>query len=707
MMTAAPALAQAQTDGFFTLTGGEAAGYAVPADTTLIRSIPMERFGLTYERYQQTYQGAKVLGGQITIHRDNDGNVIRVVGAHYPGIVSSNTVRITAAGARGLVDRDIGPDGERDVTLMIDPDSAQFFWRVETRRATSRWVHWIGAETGATLNKFDALTNGHVCAGTGVGDGTAFDRDPTAYEDDYKCLDGLITTPPSGSPATQLVTGDGRQETHDQGSSRRPFLGPIATNGDEIWDIAGRESPGTGALVDAHYYMALADSYFQTQYGFDFTDLENHNGRIVVHGHYTKNYVNAFWNGSYFGFGDGDGVNYDPLTSLDVAAHEFTHGVTEYTSDLIYQNESGALNESFSDIMAAVIERLVDDGELPDSVSPSEEPDIDLRNSGSEWTIGEDFDLRGDAVDGFRNMEDPAEDGDPAHYDERYTGTQDNGGVHINSGIPNHAFYRLVDIRGIPIQRAADVFFLGFTALNPNADFCAARDSTIVMAAADLQGGTSATDITTEVTAVWDEVGVDAALCDGVAVDDPPKASWASSCDNALTCSFTDTSTDDGTIVSWLWDFGDTTTSTEQNPSHTYPAAGPYTVSLTVTDNASPTGQTDTATGGVTASNTPGGAVDVTGISPNAMNATTDTQPFPVTITGSGFGSNAGGVTVSFQNGSGPTPVASVVSVTDAQIMANVFVNVKGKKGTSVWDVVVTTPNGTDVVTGGFTITRN
>ena len=375
--------------------------------------------------------------------------------------------------------------------------------------------------------------------------------------------------------------------------TRAPRAGPIATHDDNLWDIPGRESPGTGALADAHYYVAHADAYFLNQYGFDFTASTNHNGPIVVHSHYAKNYVNAFWNGSYFAFGDGDGVSFDPLTSMDVASHEFTHSVIEYSSDLIYQDESGALNESFSDIMAAVIERL------SDTLVLTPEPDSDLALPGTEWLVGEDFDLR-PGENGFRNMADPAEDGDPAHYDDRYTGTGDNGGVHTNSGISNHAFYRLVDLHFVPIQRAADIFYLGYTSLPSDADFCAARDATIAAAGAE----------TTQVTTAWNDVGVDAALCDGVVVDDPPDANFSATCVN-LACDFTDTSTDDGTIVAWSWTFGDGVSSTAQNPSHTYGTAETYNVSLTVTDDASPA-QQDTANSSVTVSDGSGSDIGLT-----------------------------------------------------------------------------------------------
>jgi len=215
---------------------------------------------------------------------------------------------------------------------------------------------------------------------------------------------------------------------------------------------------------------------------------------MVSSAHLYRNYSNAFWNGSQMAYGDGDGSTFRELSGdLDVVAHELTHGVTDKTSDLIYQNESGALNEAFSDIMGTAVE---------------------FHHQTGNWTIGEDIHIGGN---GFRNMEDPNEDGDPSHYADRYTGGSDNGGVHINSGIANHWFYLLVkggqnadatfasdtEVQGIGMASAEQIAFLGFTALPANATFCDARASTITMA-----NGNSA-----NVADAWDEVGVDDALC--------------------------------------------------------------------------------------------------------------------------------------------------------------------------------------------------
>ncbi len=256
--------------------------------------------------------------------------------------------------------------------------------------------------------------------------------------------------------------------------------------------------------------------------------------------HYQSQYNNAFWNGDFVALGDGDQVTFRELTSLDIIVHELTHGVTDFTSDLIYQNESGALNEAFSDIMAASAEFYADDpngdGQTSDSLeAPGLEPD---------WHVGEDVYIPemgalAPAAPGFRNMADPEEDGDPDHYSELYIGSDDNGGVHTNSGIPNHAYYLLVngglnagcDASGSPhghcpgggvdpieLADAERIFFLAFTALNWTATMCDARLATEATALSltpitpNLTNLTSA-DLADRTTSAWVAVGLTDTVC--------------------------------------------------------------------------------------------------------------------------------------------------------------------------------------------------
>jgi hypothetical protein len=189
-------------------------------------------------------------------------------------------------------------------------------------------------------------------------------------------------------------------------------------------------------------------------------------------------------------YGDGDGRTFREFPGgLDVVGHELTHGVTEFTSNLIYENESGALNEAFSDIMGNTIEFYAEENGL----DPAAEPD---------FRIGEDVIPD---TQGFRNMGNPQEFGDPDHYSELFTGSEDNGGVHTNSGIANHAYYLAVNggknagcggshshtadcdvtVPAVGLDRAAQIFFDGFTALPEFANFCDARNSTVAAAGAD------------------------------------------------------------------------------------------------------------------------------------------------------------------------------------------------------------------------------
>jgi len=341
---------------------------------------------------------------------------------------------------------------------MINPTDGRYFYLVENQRSDSRWFHWIDATTGSVVNAYDGLTTGD---GIGV-DGTTM-----------KTLD----TTKNGAQY-QLISAGNRQKTYDaQNKSLLP--GVLATDSDDHWNTAGSTSPGQPALVDAHFFANVTDDYYLATYKLDW--LTKYPQGMVSSAHLKRNYNNAYWNGSQVSYGDGDGTTFINFSGdLDVVAHEFTHGVTEATSNLIYQNESGALNEAFSDMMGTSAEFYFGSG---------------------NWTIGEDITPGGN---GIRNMENPSEDGDPDNYADRYTGTADNGGVHTNSGIANHWYYLLATDIGLSV--AEQIAFNGFTSLNSTADFCDARASTITVA-----------DIGTDdrVATAWDQVGVTDSLCNG------------------------------------------------------------------------------------------------------------------------------------------------------------------------------------------------
>jgi thermolysin len=222
--------------------------------------------------------------------------------------------------------------------------------------------------------------------------------------------------------------------------------------------------------------------------------------------HYGSNYNNAFFNGRYMTYGDGDGSVFSPLVALDIVGHEMQHGVTLFSEALFYFNEPGALNESWSDVFGTLLERHVDP-------------------AGFNWRIGEDCftpDIPGDAL---RHMDDPhaAEDGgftvddDPDHYSERYTGPADNGGVHVNSGIANKAFYLVSEggshhlggsMTGIGADRAGQIWYRAVTTyMTLLTRFAGARTATL-NAAADLYGAGSAEQAA--VCQAWFMVGVGA-----------------------------------------------------------------------------------------------------------------------------------------------------------------------------------------------------
>jgi Zn-dependent metalloprotease len=217
--------------------------------------------------------------------------------------------------------------------------------------------------------------------------------------------------------------------------------------------------------------------------------------------HYSFDYDNAFWNGAQMVYGDGDGVIFQRFTkSLDVVGHELTHGVTQFEAALVYHDQPGALNESFSDVFGALTKQW----KLKQTADKA------------DWLIGAGLFAKGVNGVAIRSMKAPGtayddprlgKDPQPAHMKDLFKGSADNGGVHINSGIPNHAFYLVaITLGGNAWDRAGRIWYDTLTnMIGPNTTFKQAANATI-RSASNLFGNGSKEQ--KAVTSAWKAVGV-------------------------------------------------------------------------------------------------------------------------------------------------------------------------------------------------------
>jgi bacillolysin len=281
------------------------------------------------------------------------------------------------------------------------------------------------------------------------------------------------------------------------------------TDADNNWTAAefANTNKDNGAL-DAHWGAEKTYDYWSTVHG---RNSYNNAGAIIKsYVHYSNAYDNAYWNGSVMTYGDGSGTYFDVLTSIDVAGHEIGHAVCETTANLVYQKESGAMNEAFSDIWGACIEYYA---------APTK----------STWLIGEDIERRS-GHSSLRSMSNPKTEGQPDTYGGTNwktvsctpTDANDYCGVHTNSGVLNHWFYILsvgksgtndigssYSVTGITIDKAAKIAYrLESVYLSANSTYANARTYGI-QSATDLYGAGSAEVIAT--TNAFYAVGVGAA----------------------------------------------------------------------------------------------------------------------------------------------------------------------------------------------------
>ncbi|WZH37123.1 MAG: M4 family metallopeptidase [Microbacterium enclense] len=267
--------------------------------------------------------------------------------------------------------------------------------------------------------------------------------------------------------------------------------------------VRSEDEPPTGddAVDEAYDGLGATYDFFWDAFSRDGIDATG--GSLLATVHYGDDYDNAFWNGERMVFGDGDGVVFVGFTrSLSVIAHELGHGVTEAAGGLEYQGQSGALNESLSDVFGAL----------------AEQHHLGQRADEASWLIGAGIfadDVQGDAL---RSMKAPGtaydddvlgKDPQPGHMRDYVVTDDDSGGVHINSGIPNRAFFlAATELGGYAWERAGLIWYRTITAgtLSPTADFPAFARATLVAAASEY--GEESEEVAA-VRAAWAGVGVE------------------------------------------------------------------------------------------------------------------------------------------------------------------------------------------------------
>jgi thermolysin len=468
--------------------------------------------GRVHERLVQRYKGLPVFGGAL-VRQVESGRPLSIVGKYFDGILLDTTPAIDAATAAArAVAAHGGPEaaGAADAVLGVLPTARGDYalaWRMRVRTGRDVRVVTVNALTGTI--ELDRSSFRDQLPDIGTGTGVFGDRKKIATTRDSQGFQATDHARPASLSAYHFGGSINLLESFLQTGSL--FESDRAVDADNVWT--------DGAVVDGHVYQGWMYDYYFKQFGRHGMDDHDSPISVIVHpvgradlGSIDPQMTGLFVNNSiYLGnrqimLGDGDGVEFDYFAgALDVVAHEWSHGVTDYSSALDYVDESGALNEAFSDIMGASAEFF-----------------FQPAGSGqrqADWSIGEDITK---VAPGFiRSMNNPIAGGQPDHYSLlRYVGTDvDNGGVHYNATIVDHAYYLAVNggtnrVSGIQVQgvglsnidRIEKIFYRGFVLfLGPQATFADARRATS-QAASELYGSDS--NERAQVEQAWTAVGV-------------------------------------------------------------------------------------------------------------------------------------------------------------------------------------------------------
>lgn len=474
-------------------------GIKNPNKKLKVKKTEKDDLGMTHVRFNQSINGVNVEGSEVIVHFNEKNEVVGVNG-RVNETIDSETVDTTATLSSDAALEKALASVNAPEELTYEPTSELVVYPFEDENHTAykvnvnfmgdepgNWFVFVDAKTGEVIDQYNGLMHAdEIKTQNGVGTGV--------HGDHRKLHISQVKEPNAG---TQFALADYAHENLE-GIFTYDSKNDTDTRNDTLYmgNSASFKDDYDRAAVDAHFNSEKVYDYFLNEHGRN--SLDDKGMAIKSYVHYGHNYNNAFWNGAWMTYGDGDGEFFISLSAgLDVAAHEMTHGIISHTANLVYRGQPGALNESFADVFGA----LVDD---------------------SDWEIGEDImapAAKADGVTRLRSMSDPnsvvvsnpqrAAYGSgvyPAHMSEFYymPNNVDNGGVHVNSSITNHAAYLIG--QDIGREKLGQIYYRALTVyLTPNSDFSDARQA-IVQSAIDIYGESSEEEAA--VKAGFDAVGI-------------------------------------------------------------------------------------------------------------------------------------------------------------------------------------------------------
>ncbi|MGW4505567.1 M4 family metallopeptidase [Streptomyces sp. NPDC004436] len=476
----------------------------------VVRDVVQDADGTTHTTYERTYNGLPVLGGDLTVHAK--GGVTKSVtkATQHEIKVADTDATVTPAAAESQAVAAAGAEGSKEA--KPSKNARKVIWAAEGAPVLAFETVVGGLQHDGTPNELHVVTNAKTGAKITEWQAVETGTGNTQYS-------GQVTIGSTQSGSTWNLT-DATRGSHKTYNLNRGTsgTGTLFSGPDDIWGNglpANLETAG----ADAQYGAQLTWDYYKNVHGRN--GLRNDGVAPYSRVHYGNAYINAFWQDSCFcmTYGDGAGNN-KPLTSIDVAAHEMTHGLTSVTGNMTYSGEPGGLNEATSDIFAAAVEFHANNAQ-----------DV------GDYLVGEKIDINGDGTP-LRYMDKPSKDG--SSKDAWYSGIGSID-VHYSSGPANHWYYlasegsgaKVVNgvsydsptSDGLPVtaigrDAASKIWFRALTTglFKSNTNYAAARTATL-QAAADLYGAGSVTYNNT--ANAWAAINVGPRIVNGVSVTNP------------------------------------------------------------------------------------------------------------------------------------------------------------------------------------------